>query len=334
MSKIIGEGQSGCVFKPPPKCKKIKDCSSSKEKCIKGVSKLTVEKEAKEEVEHVSIVDKIDPKQIYHIGNPIVCDPKESFDVGTCDFLDPKKSKFLIYDDGGKTLNNVIKLDNLDIVKFIKGFSNIFFGIKEMSKHGFIHADIKGDNIMVDEKYNFKLIDFGMSWNAIPTNNSTYILYPSDQSLLGNEYDGDTYESVVQKLNNYRKLISRDEFVKILGKPVSDEFWEKFSHTSGEETFRIIKSKIDLYSLGIYITVYLLITTPINDDIKKFFNSPPMVTLVKQMLDEDFYERYTPQQAYDRYLIISKKYTECISVYLDKEKLLDTIAVTRVKAFK
>ena len=150
MSKIIGKGTYGCVYKPPPKCKKIEDCPPTKEKCVKGVSKLTFEKEAKEEIKHISMIDKIDPKQIFHIGNPIVCDPEQSFDTSDCSAIGYKKDlKFLVYDDGGTTFGNFIKLDNLDIIRFIKGFSNLFFGIKEMSNNGFVHADIKFDNIML-----------------------------------------------------------------------------------------------------------------------------------------------------------------------------------------
>ena len=328
MSKIIGHGSYGCVYKPPPKCKN-NECLPSNPKCVKGVSKLTFEKEAKEEVEHVSMIDKIDPKQIYHIGDPVVCDPEQSFDTSDCSAVENETDlKFLIYDDGGETLINFINLDNIDVVKFIKGFANLFFAIKEMSKHGFVHADIKGNNIVVDKEYNFKLIDFGLSWGTIPISQSEYEYWPPEHVLLGSQNSGDTYKSVVSLLDANKKVMSRNKFVKMLGKDISDEFWEKFSHTSSDETFKIIKSKVDLYSLGIMIKnlyillIYLSKNDNIASHIENFIKSPPMMTLIKQMLDEDFYERLTPQQAYDRYLIISKKYTECISVYLNKKKLL------------
>ena len=329
MSKIIGKGTYGCVYKPPPKCKNPEDCPPTKEKCVKGVAKLTFEKEAKEEVEHVSMIDKIDLNQIYHIGDPVVCDPEESFDTRGCNVIEEEEEeeeeeegseeegkkkqptlkdlKFLIYDDGGAIFNDVLFSDNLDAVKFIKGFENIFFAIKEMSKHGFVHADIKAPNIMVDAKYNFKLIDFGLSWNTIPIVQSDYEIWPFEYPLLGSQEYGNNEDEKIEKVEGYRIKVLRDDFNSTLGKVVSDKFWNKFKHTSGRETFKSIKSKVDLYSLGIMIKKYILIKQ-INYDIKNFFKSLSMKELVEQMIDENFYERLTPQQAYDRYLEISKEY--------------------------
>ena len=311
MSKIIGKGTYGCVYKPLPKCKNIEDCPPSKEKCVKGVSKLTFKDAANEEVKHVLIIDKIDPNQIYHIGDPVVCDPEKSFDTNDCSSVKGEKDlKFLVYDDGGTPFNEFIYSDNLDVVKFIKGFENIFFAIKEMSEHGFVHADIKGPNIMVDEKYNFKLIDFGMSWTNVPIINVDYVFWPPEYVLLGSQKYFDDEDIKIEQLEDYRSSIPRYEFVKMLGKDVSDKFWEKFKHTSGEETFRIIKSKVDLYSLGIYIKKYIRFIFIKNIKLGSFLKSIPMDELIEQMIDENFYERLTPQQAYNIYLEISKEYIE------------------------
>lgn len=67
----------------------------------------------------------------------------------------------------GKTLRNYLK-NSSDIETLTKVFINILSGVKELhntiiGEAGIIHRDLKPDNIMIDDKFNVKIIDYGLS---------------------------------------------------------------------------------------------------------------------------------------------------------------------------
>ncbi len=49
------------------------------------------------------------------------------------------------------------------LTNIFQGLRNILHGINELNKFGFYHKDIKNDNIVIDDKNVFRLIDFGLS---------------------------------------------------------------------------------------------------------------------------------------------------------------------------
>lgn len=50
-------------------------------------------------------------------------------------------------------------------------FRELISGIKILHKKGFAHCDIKTENILLDEKMNIKIADFGFSRQFINSNN-------------------------------------------------------------------------------------------------------------------------------------------------------------------
>ena len=308
MSKIIGKGAYGCVYSPPLKCKDD-ECPSSNPKCVNGVSKLSSRTTSINERNLTSSIDFIDLRQVYHIGNPTYCKPEDTF-VNNCNVsgiinLQNEDLRLLIFNHGGERFDNVIEKHRINIDKFINGFKNIFFAVKDMSEHGFVHSDIKGDNILIDDKYNFKLIDFGLSWTDIPKIQAKHNYWPPEYPLLGSEHDNEEYDVIIDFIDKDLKLLNHDELEKLLEQKFSDDFINTLHKLSGEEIFKIIKSKVDLYSIGVMIAE--LYYTSINSTVLNFIMSPPMIKLVERMTDEDFFKRITPQEAYDRYSIISKK---------------------------
>lgn len=42
-------------------------------------------------------------------------------------------------------------------------FSQLASGICEMHQHNIVHRDIKAENIVIDKKFNIKIVDFGFA---------------------------------------------------------------------------------------------------------------------------------------------------------------------------
>lgn len=64
----------------------------------------------------------------------------------------------------GPTLDEKVRLDKpLDELAFFQLASNLFHGLRAVHKNGVIHRDIKPSNIVMGEKGDTKLIDFGIS---------------------------------------------------------------------------------------------------------------------------------------------------------------------------
>lgn len=67
------------------------------------------------------------------------------------------------------SLNHLLQTDNTfgkDRIRVLRMFREILQGVRYMHSLGWIHADLKADNIVVDEHENAKLIDFDLSVRA------------------------------------------------------------------------------------------------------------------------------------------------------------------------
>ena len=104
-------------------------------------------------------------------------------------------------------------------------FAQILLAINHLKEHNLVHRDIKDENIVVDEKYMIKLIDFG-SCTQIPQQRKDFFLsykgtphFASPEIVRGTPYQGPQAEiwySVIIGLLEY--CCTRLHLVKIHSK--------------------------------------------------------------------------------------------------------------------
>ncbi|NBS53047.1 MAG: hypothetical protein EBS96_10650 [Spartobacteria bacterium] len=177
-SKVVGEGTYGCVHKPPL------NCQGEKSQPPNTVTKLMKETAALTELAEYSVMKKVDPKDQYYLGTPRHCGiGKNDYNISSaekCRTLlknDPKliknlsKYSLLVMGDGGDDLTVFAKkakewkggsaTEKID--RFWLAAHRMFVGIKAFLENGVIHHDLKGQNIVYNEKtQRMNFIDFGL----------------------------------------------------------------------------------------------------------------------------------------------------------------------------
>lgn len=220
--EAIAAGGFGCVFRPPLKCNSKKSTHKSSLKKGRMVSKLMIKKYGKEEYNEsarfLNILEKIPNFENYFLLPQGLCTPSElmlsdliNFD-DKCNNLTRKnitsanvnekleKLRILQLYDGGKDLekymlsnvmsNEILLNINNQIIRLLKK------AIIPMNNLGLYHLDLKGANIMINEKNKAKIIDFGLSqnienFNEIPedlTYRPCQYNLPATNILFNNEF--------------------------------------------------------------------------------------------------------------------------------------------------
>ena len=187
--KLLTSGGFGCIFEPSLQCElkdqfKIKDKNKNKN----GLSKLMIKKNAETEYRHIikfkSLLNKIkNYDQYFLVDNFSICKPKK---LTKSDLKNFKKCKALRKRGyTRKNINNsldkllVINMPNggINVEQFIEKYFNknnlihlnnslidlLVNGIIPMNKLHIFHCDIKDSNVLVNETFNTRLIDWGLS---------------------------------------------------------------------------------------------------------------------------------------------------------------------------
>jgi len=246
--KPIGAGGYGCVFRPALKCKNKERPSSNK------VSKLMTSKHSEEEYSDITKFKPLlatikDYKKYFLIDGIELCKPDKLTESDMMSFEDICSRAFK---NDGLTKNNVNdKLDELlvltmpdggvDIDKTYKGNDTnemilranssliqlLNHGIVPMNKLNIYHCDIKGSNILIDTHGDTRLIDWGLSQEYNPedeTNQFSRTLQfnvPFSVLLLNSIF-----------IKMYQSFITRQK-----GKPISSK-----------EVFHFIKSYMTYFT--------------------------------------------------------------------------------------
>lgn len=200
----LGEGTYGCTLDPAPKCSTPEIMiHSQKGKSVNPkkfgdltVGKVMVLEEAfEEEIEQVSKLYKIDPKQQYFIYPVSRCAVKYT-DVmkvpgaSDCKNVSRKNPKMnmLKMTNGGVPLDTYIRSHNVSPIALLHMVRNILEGAKKLFAKGLVHHDMKFNNWLIDPNtLATRIIDFGLmipAEDAISQKNpfitSKYWLHPPE----------------------------------------------------------------------------------------------------------------------------------------------------------
>lgn len=161
---FIAKGTYGCVFKPHIVCENKRNIKDS-------VGKVFEFQEAMlSEMEFLQLLKEIDPEGEFTLSMNGSCTTKASFrktdHTELCQFMRPGESyQQLIMPYGGKSVKHFLTQHSGSFAAFTKMVHRvlpIMRGLRTLQeKHGYIHQDIKPDNVLL-HKNKLYLIDFSL----------------------------------------------------------------------------------------------------------------------------------------------------------------------------
>ncbi|KAJ8317950.1 hypothetical protein KUTeg_003041 [Tegillarca granosa] len=125
---------------------------------------------------------------LQRLNHPALPDLYEVYESDKCLYM------IMEYIPNGTLLDFINKMGNLTEIDARRIFHQLLDVVDFLHRGSIVHRDIKCDNIMLDDHYNIKLIDFGFS-RYMPQNQiletacGSYV-YAAPEVLAGDQYDG------------------------------------------------------------------------------------------------------------------------------------------------
>jgi len=285
MSRLLAAGAYGCVYHPPPeKCATCVGRSTLAKVCTHGVVKLMDAKSAREEEESLVVIGKIDPQGHYHWKLERVCDappstyhwPRDARGQKCRLYLGPSP-KLLYFPYGGRPFEDFVTgKDTFGLVDFL-AMRRIFLGIIQFQKHGFVHGDIKGPNLVYVRAsrpsssarsglpFYIKFIDFSLSFETSDPDlpESVYAYWPPEAILLfsSKSYSTADYalrvrEASLGQVQNISPLAIQRRVVEELRGPRFESWLRQMKRwASDRRNFykTTVREKFDIYGLGVVL---------------------------------------------------------------------------------
>lgn len=267
----IASGSYGCVFKPHIKCKDKTYASDS-------IGKVFFTKEDFDSERDINdTVKQIDPHHSFTMPYLGSCETntsvKRSDQVDKCKNIDLTKHSYnqLIYKYGGESLMDALlnkKGSGAAFKKLFKSLYNVLEGINAVSKMGYVHQDIKPDNILIGDVLSRKkgaspkayIIDFGIidsKGNIYNDDNISMLKY--DYPYFPPEYKIYVYKS---NFTNFFKAFANNFYYGFSFNGKKHYLMQHFK-TLGIEIEALCREaftakdynidKIDVYSFGIVV---------------------------------------------------------------------------------
>lgn len=282
MPPLIGEGNYGCVYRPPLPCLSTPSAPPTPHtNSIYHVGKVFAsQKDFMREKRIMKVLQRIDPKNTFTLPIINTCTistttfnnsstkPCESIQESVIERNKPILPQ-LTMPYGGINLKSYMRKHrgNIKSLKTILQASrSLLQGLALMARKGYVHQDIKPQNILVGENdKRLILIDFGIMVNhrrVFDKSKNDYVLefdypyYPPEFKLFSHKTTSLASFLPIFKDNFSYRTISKRGYLDIiendLNIDIKKQLKELISHPSYDVT------KIDIYSLGIvFLELYM-----------------------------------------------------------------------------
>ena len=209
--KFVSKGVYGCVFSPPPLCKRRKEGESNPETIGKIFSNVDIYKEEKDTYDNiiakVNADNKATPKLFKGCDVFLSSIPREErmkCDANLEVVQEVRKPyKQIIMEHGGTSFKEMddeafLKTGLLKIIRLMDPVMDV---LRELDRKGYIHRDIKPANMLLSSDNNkIFLIDYGLlekkkmsySQENIKVLKHNYVFYPLEFFFLGELFEADS----------------------------------------------------------------------------------------------------------------------------------------------
>jgi hypothetical protein len=305
----VASGSYACTFSPPLSCSP--SARTTKTKAMKTFGSRKIGKvfqnsdDALREAELQRIIQSVDPHNTFtvkYVGKCRIAGVTPQDNVASCDKdIQVNKNMQLVYGYGGRDLWNVIgsadKAGNVNntFVKLFLKFEPLFRGVHRLNSMGYLHLDIKVENIVFDGSKLF-LVDFGLM------NSKSQMLSKSQKPLLS--YDYPYYPPEFKFLAVLRTINPQTDFMKfkaffmrnfgvisvkeesVVHKELERFFAAYIFQSDRSMDGEKILDKADIYSVGVTLMIlYSYIVA--KDDYRTYI----IYDLIKDMVNCNPYER-------------------------------------------
>jgi serine/threonine protein kinase len=170
------------------------------------------------------------------LDHPNICAIHEIVETDSCNFIVMQYVK-------GETLANRLKRDRMDVSEILSNAVQIADALEEAHAHGVIHRDIKPANIIINDKGQVKVLDFGLAKltdnvevksEASPSESSSKsgairgtLPFMSPEQVLGKRLDGRTdifsFGAMLYEMACGRQAFARDTDAETVSAILRDE---------------------------------------------------------------------------------------------------------------
>ena len=166
---FVSSGAYACTFSPPLACHDKHSQSVRKNTNTKSIGKVFLEREdGQQELEVYKLVQSLDPQSTFTVPMLKHCtigEPSPENAMPLCDkSIKKHESIQLIYRHGGEDLWNIMESTKNSSRLYFELFQKLepmLRGLQKLNANGWLHLDIKPDNIVYDQNKLY-LIDFGL----------------------------------------------------------------------------------------------------------------------------------------------------------------------------
>jgi hypothetical protein len=271
--KLFKSGAYGCIFSPPLKCKSGSTTPSSKK-----VGKLTELIDIKYEIHSAKYLANFpESKKYFILPEPSsLCAPadmaKQANDsMNDCEILKSKEPAELMQfqmEMGGKSLKSSLATMNPTNIPFFDFMENLLEIGAFLLLKGVVHNDMHGNNILIDDEFVPRLIDFGRTYThniitrtLIQEMNVYYNAHvnqiPPEHTAQPGVQEGVSFETIMNDLYHHKMpLIYAERVLGVSRKEQLAEFrsfWEDSISVKGRDWVRFYKMYwpvVDSWAIG------------------------------------------------------------------------------------